>query len=91
MQLAQLYSNTHKHSYNKNKLRLIDCKAYNELDDLFKWMDDYISSTVDEKSRPSVTANLVYMDRVVWSGNFGRMSKTNRDSPTQDTIYRYNV
>lgn len=55
---------------------------------LFDWMNTYLKSTLDANTRPSLSANLVYLDRVIWKGNFGNMSKLNPEPPTEDTIYR---
>ena len=47
-----------------------------------------IEGLVDEETRPGISANIAYKNKIIWEGNFGRVSKTNVTKPTGDTIFR---
>jgi len=48
----------------------------------------FIGSLVDDETRPGISANIVYRNKIIWEGNFGQISKTNATKPTGDTIFR---
>ncbi|XP_077975958.1 putative beta-lactamase-like 1 [Styela clava] len=66
----------------------IDFANHEEFKKLFDWIDSHVASLVDENARPSVTANLVYLDKIVWSGYYGRVNKSTTVKPDENTIYR---
>ena len=55
----------------------------------FDTVHDYIASQVDEETRPGISANIVYKNKIIWEGNFGQTSKINTTKPNGNTIYRF--
>ena len=54
-------------------------------------VSSFIESQLNNATRPGISANIVYKNKIIWEGNFGQTSKSNGTKPTGNTIYRYRL
>ena len=52
-------------------------------------VSEFLAAQVDENTRPAISASIAYKNKILWEGNYGKLSKTNDTKPTGNTIYRY--
>ncbi|KXJ25699.1 putative beta-lactamase-like 1 [Exaiptasia diaphana] len=65
--------------------RTLPLNVKKQLEDL----DNFIKREIERRQATALSANLVYLDKVIWEGGFGVMNPNNStsESPTSRTIY----